>query len=126
MHPLPEEGVDKNVGSSIMLVSGKEFLHTLKEEGTQGYALILKPKDNSDLSKNSKEKVPEEVQELLDKYKSNMVEDMPNTLPPMRDVSHQIDFILGSTFPNKPAYKMHLLRMRKLLNKCKNCWIRAW
>ncbi|XP_059064937.1 uncharacterized protein LOC131856979 [Cryptomeria japonica] len=107
MDPLLDENVDKNIGSSVMLKSGKEYLDILKEEGTPRYALILKPKNIPKVPSSSKEEVPKEVQQLLDRYKSIMVEEMPNTLPPIRDISHQFDFIPGSTLPNKPSYKMN-------------------
>lgn len=106
MDTFPDESVNKHIGSSVMLVSGKEFLDILKEEGTPGYALILKPKKSPDVHNHGEEEVPKEVQQLLKKYKGIMVEEMPNTFPPIRDIIHQIDLILGSTLPNKPTYKM--------------------
>ena len=35
-----------------------------------------------------------------------MVDDLPNELPPRRDVSHQIDFIPGASLPSKAAYRL--------------------
>ena len=35
-----------------------------------------------------------------------VVDDLPNEIPPRRDISHQIDFIPGSSLPNKEAYRL--------------------
>ncbi|XP_037496709.1 uncharacterized protein LOC119371156 [Jatropha curcas] len=32
-------------------------------------------------------------------------EELPSGLPPLRGIEHQIDFIPGSTIPNRPAYR---------------------
>ena len=31
--------------------------------------------------------------------------DVPSGLPPIRGIEHQIDFVLGATIPNRPAYR---------------------
>lgn len=105
MNPLPDESGDIQVGSSVTVV-GEEFLRTLKEEGGQGFALILKPKDESDFVINKGKDTPKEVLQLLERYKCIVVDEMPNTLPPIRDISHLIELIPGDTLPNKAAYKM--------------------
>ena len=50
--------------------------------------------------------LPEEIQEMLSEYRDIVVDDLPNELPPRRNISHQIDFILGSSLPNKEAYRL--------------------
>ncbi|XP_057818140.2 uncharacterized protein LOC131031119 [Cryptomeria japonica] len=104
MDPLLDQGSAENISPSIMMLRGKEFHKMMKNEGAQGYAVMLKPKEKP--MPNSKEGVPKEVQELLERYKGVVVNDLPIALPPMRDISHQIDLIPGATLPNKAAYKM--------------------
>ena len=31
--------------------------------------------------------------------------DVPSGLPPIRGIEHQIDFVLGATISNRPAYR---------------------
>ena len=47
-----------------------------------------------------------EIQEMLDNYCDIVVDDLPDELPPVRNISHQIDFIPGSNLPNKASYIM--------------------
>ena len=44
---------------------------------------------------------------MLDNYCDIVVDDLPDELPPMRKINHQIDFIPGSNMPNKAAYRMN-------------------
>ncbi|GKV11125.1 hypothetical protein SLEP1_g22406 [Rubroshorea leprosula] len=38
-------------------------------------------------------------------FKDVFPNDVPNGLPPVRGIEHQIDFIPGATIPNRPAYR---------------------
>jgi hypothetical protein len=49
---------------------------------------------------------PEEVQELLDNFVDIVVDELPNSLPPIRSTSHQIKLIPGESLPNKVAYRL--------------------
>lgn len=94
----------QHVGCSVMMVGEKEFLNTLKEEGGVGFALIVNPKE--EMKKGVSEVGPKEVRELLDRYKVVVAEDILESLPLIKDISHQIDLILGVVLFNKAAYKM--------------------
>ena len=43
---------------------------------------------------------------MLSVFSDIVVDDLPNELPPRMDISHQIDFILGASLPNKVAYRL--------------------
>lgn len=58
-----------------------------------------------------------EIQYLLNKHVDIVVDDFPNDLPPIRSISHHIDLILGSSFPNKVAYIMTPKENEEIINQ---------
>jgi hypothetical protein len=50
--------------------------------------------------------LPEEIWELLDNFVDIVVDELPNSLPPIRSISHHIDLIPGASLPNKAAYEL--------------------
>ncbi|XP_059064780.1 uncharacterized protein LOC131856855 [Cryptomeria japonica] len=108
---MEDEEEPKGKEAKVMLMERKEFMKEVREEGGLCFALIPIPKkevaDAGAADQQGRPRmVPYEVHELLDKYKGVILEGMPKTLPPIREISHCIDFILGATFPNKAAYKL--------------------
>eukprot|EP00253_Pinus_taeda_P006624 PITA_06624 len=79
----------------------KHTIVPIKEEGTIGTseprALLV-----------SKKQFLKQVQdsEMLQEFTDKVVDDLPNKLPPIRSISHHIDFIPGASLPNKAAYRM--------------------
>jgi hypothetical protein len=53
------------------------------------------------LTSNSMEDLLEGVQELLDNFAEIVVDELPNSLLPIRIISHHIDLIPGESLPNK-------------------------
>ena len=43
---------------------------------------------------------------MLNDFSDIVVDDLPNELPPSRDISHQINFIPGASLPNKAVYRL--------------------
>lgn len=52
--------------------------------------------------------VPPELQELLQEYSSIWLDELPNHLPPMRQIQHNIELILRVSIPHLSYYKMSL------------------
>ena len=58
------------------------------------------------LTSNSMDDLPEKIWELLDNFTDIVVDELPNSLPPIRSINHHIDLILGEILPNKAAYRL--------------------
>jgi hypothetical protein len=50
--------------------------------------------------------LPEEVHELLDNFADIVVDDLPNSFPPIKSINHHIDLIPGASLPNKETYRL--------------------
>ncbi|KAA8545287.1 hypothetical protein F0562_020071 [Nyssa sinensis] len=57
---------------------------------------------------------PIEVTQLLSNISDVAPEELPNELPPIRNVQHAIDLIPGSSLPNLPAYCMNPSEQKEL------------
>jgi hypothetical protein len=68
------------------------------------FVVVRKPKVF--LTSTSMDDFPKEVQELLENFVDIVVDELPNSLPPVRSISHHIDLILGEILPNKETYRL--------------------
>ncbi|RVW78848.1 Transposon Ty3-G Gag-Pol polyprotein [Vitis vinifera] len=57
--------------------------------------------------KEQDKEYPANVRKILDDFSDLWPAELPNQLPPMRDVQHAIDLIPGASLPNLPAYRMN-------------------
>ena len=58
------------------------------------------------LASTSMDDLLEEVQELLDNFIDIVVDELPNSLPPIRSINHHINLIPGASLPNKEVYRL--------------------
>ena len=56
--------------------------------------------------KEEVEDVPVEVADLLNEFQDIVSDNVPDGLPPVRKISHQMDLIPGASLPNKAAHRM--------------------
>lgn len=67
------------------------------------YAIVCKLTSNIETNLSN---LPVEIQDMLSEFGDIIVDNLPNELPPIRKISHHMDFIPGMSLPNKAAYKM--------------------
>ncbi|KAG7595376.1 Reverse transcriptase domain [Arabidopsis thaliana x Arabidopsis arenosa] len=48
---------------------------------------------------------PSRFNKVLQEFENVFPEDLPSSLPPLRDIQHQIDLMPGTTLPNRPHYR---------------------
>ncbi|XP_038973772.1 uncharacterized protein LOC103697756 isoform X1 [Phoenix dactylifera] len=67
--------------------------------------LVLMYKDVYLSTNDLNPSLPSVVVTLLQEFEDIFPKEIPNGLPPLRGIEHQIDFMPGSTIPNRPAYR---------------------
>ena len=67
------------------------------------YSIVCKPTSNIETNLSN---LPIEIQEILGKFGNIIADDIPNELPPIRKISHHMDFIPRMSLSNKASYKM--------------------
>ncbi|XP_070046592.1 uncharacterized protein [Nicotiana tomentosiformis] len=99
---LGERKEAKEIKKERFYIKAKECLNARKE----GLPIILLTYKevliNSELLTSS---LPSSISSLLQDFEDVFPEDIPNGLPPLRGIEHQIDFVPGSQIPNRPAYR---------------------
>ncbi|VVA38897.1 PREDICTED: reverse mRNAase, partial [Prunus dulcis] len=88
-------------GPQLALLSYGEFEKESLETGVV-FALVIK-----EISAAPSYQQPEPLHQLLNEFSDVMPDDLPNELPPMRDIQHAIDLVPGSQLPNLPHYRMN-------------------
>ncbi|XP_020258176.1 uncharacterized protein LOC109834550 [Asparagus officinalis] len=91
--------VKKNKG--VSLITTKE----IRQEFEKGApVMILTARE---VTKESSNPLPPEVTPVITEFADVFPEDLPDKLPPMRDIQHAIDLVPGASLPNLPHYRMN-------------------
>ena len=93
--------------SKICYIDGKEFLKGMKHDHI---CFSIMPKD----SKEHIQDVLAEVVDMLGDFFDIVLNNVPNGLPLMRKINHQIDLILRASFPSKAGHKITLVGSEEL------------
>ncbi|XP_024038267.1 uncharacterized protein LOC112097314 [Citrus clementina] len=94
--PNKEFTLQQDLGN--YLLGKKQFIDVVAE--TKRVYILLGKESNGDL------KIPEAVTPILAEFQDLFPNELPQGLPPLRDIQHQIDLVPGSTLPNRPHYRM--------------------
>jgi hypothetical protein len=66
---------------------------------------------------DSKAVIPRLIRSILEEFGDLTLTELPTELPPLRDIQHQIDLVLGASLPNVPHYRMSLEEHKILQNQ---------
>jgi hypothetical protein len=58
--------------------------------------------------------IPNVVKVHLQEFEEVFPEEIPSGLPPIREIEHQIDFVLGASMPNRPTYRSNPEKSKEL------------
>ena len=61
--------------------------------------------------------LPEEVQELLENFADIVVDEFPNSFPPIMSINHHIDLIPGASVPNNATYRLTARENKEVKNQ---------
>ena len=96
--PSKENGPSNAVEKSPNLLSMQRFVGNIVDTWVVYLLVVKEQKQNGE--------VLDVLRELIDEFKSVFPEELPNGLPPLRDIQHQIDLVPGASLPNRPHYRM--------------------
>ncbi|XP_042980228.1 uncharacterized protein LOC122310399 [Carya illinoinensis] len=95
--PNSQQVEDKN---ALLTLSEARFLQEAKET-SEIWTLVVKGKETDvDLA------IPPQVQYILTEFTNITPQELPDGLPPMRDIQHHIDLIPRASLLNMPHYQM--------------------
>lgn len=85
---------------SVMFLQRKPFEQEMRSEGFVFLLLSKSP------ALDRFDKAPPAFASLVHDFQDVFPEDLPQGLPPLRDILHRIDFILDAALPNRAHYRM--------------------
>ena len=95
--PLPPKPTKEGKPKFISIYNRGKFLVESKETKQQ-FSLVVKEKVGATIE------VPEKMKPMLEEFQRIVHDELPNELPPIRDIQHDIDLIPRAGLPNLPHY----------------------
>ena len=86
------------IGENNNLLTMARFEAEVKESGIV-YVIIGKMEAENSI-------IPSSVEPLLQEFGDIFPAELSETLPPLRDIQHQINLVPGANLPNRPHYRM--------------------
>ena len=82
------------------VISPKELERVVNQDSIV-FALVVK-----EIALDNFEEPRKEVRSVLQEFQDVFPKELPNQLPPMRDIQHAIDLVPEAALPNLPHYRM--------------------
>jgi hypothetical protein len=88
------------IRKSFLTLGGVKFMEEVKTTETM-LTLVVKGVES-----DSKAVIPRLIKPILEEFGDLAPLELSTELPPLRDIQHQIDLVLGASFPSLPQYRM--------------------
>ena len=72
-----------------------------------GVVFAIMAKEMSSPTPTTPQETLPKVSKLLSEFSDVAPNELPSNLPPMGNIQHAIDLVLGSQLPNLPTYRMN-------------------
>jgi len=92
---------------------------------SQKQVFLAYPSESSPSFQNPPPKCPQDFSIVLDEFK-DVFQDPTKGLPPLRGIEHQIDFIQGSSLPNRPAYRTNPEEAKEIQKQVNDLLEKGW
>ncbi|XP_071939944.1 uncharacterized protein [Coffea arabica] len=110
-------------GKLILLAKAKDVKRVWS---SNQLLLILVCKEELVILSIPNNSLPSNVLFLLQEFEDIFLEDVPDGLPPLRGIEHQIDLIPGALLPNKPAYRIGPEETKELQREVEELLRKGW
>ena len=92
---------------------------------SQKQIFLAYPSESSCSFQNPPPKCPQDLSIVLDEFK-DVFQDPPKGLSPLRGIEHQIDFIQGSSLPNRPGYRTNPKEAKRIQSQVNDLLEKGW
>lgn len=99
--PFKEIVTKPPVGEATNLLTRAQFVGEISEAKVV-FMLVAKESLPAVLDQN----IPAMIDPLMLEFQDVFPKELPDGLPPLRDIQHQIDLVPSSSLPNRPHYRM--------------------
>ncbi|XP_024011134.1 uncharacterized protein LOC112086441 [Eutrema salsugineum] len=106
--PSPPHTVECTPPTPVLLCSLTSFQSEFQDTW---FAIVLL---SSSVPSDAPSVLPPQIASILEEFRDVSPSELPQGLPPLRDIQHHIDLVPGASLPNRPHYRMSLQEHEEL------------
>jgi len=78
------------------------------------------------LNSNVSNKIPSDVDSVLQEFGDFFPKEISPGLPPLRGIEHHIDLVPGAVLPNRPAYRSNPQETKEIQKQVEDLFHKGW